>query len=257
LFERLFGEGSRQQRAANLALRQKQQRSILDFVRDASGDLQGKLSKRDEQKLDEYLTGVREIEQRIQAVEHANASRPQPDLDAPSGIPESFSEHMRMMYDMLHLAFQTDSTRIATLMLAHDGDDHDFKEIGIPDGHHTISHHKNDAGLIEKVTQIDVWYAKQFAYFLEKMENTKDIDGHSMLHNSMIVYGGGNADGNRHTHVNLPVILAGGGGGKLNPGRYTQYESKPVSNLFLSMMDAMGVQGVERFGNSTGRLANV
>jgi hypothetical protein len=254
LFERLFGEGSREQRAANLALRQKQQRSILDFVMDASGDLQGKLSKRDEQKLDEYLTGVREIEQRIQAVEHANASRPQPAVDAPSGIPESFSEHMRMMYDMLHLAFQTDSTRIATLMLAHDGDDHDFREIGIPDGHHTISHHKNDPGLIEKVTQIDVWYAQQLAYFLQKMENTKDIDGNSMLHNSMIVYGGGNADGNRHTHVNLPVILAGAGGGKLNPGRYNQYNSEPITNLYLSMMDAMGVQSVERFGNSTGRL---
>ena len=257
LFERLFGEGSPKDRAANLALRQKQQSSILDFVQNASADLQKQLSGRDQDKLDEYLTGVREIEQRIQGVEQANANRPQPDMDAPAGIPESFTEHQRLMYDMLHLAFLTDSTRVATLMLAHDGDDRDFREIGIPDGHHTISHHGNKPDLVEKVTQIDVWYATQLAYFLDKMEKTKDIDGNSLLHNSMIVYGGGNADGNRHTHVNLPVILAGGGGGTLTPGRYIQNDPTPLSNLFLSMMDRMGLKGVDSFGDSTGRLTNI
>jgi hypothetical protein len=257
LFERLFGAGPRDQRAHNLALRQQQQHSILDFVQDDTDALQRELSGRDQEKLDEYLTGLREIEQRITNAEKNRAHIAQPDADSPEGIPDSFTEYVRLMYDMLLLTFQTDSTRVATLMLSGDGNDRPFKEIGIPEGHHTLSHHGNKPDMVEKVTKIDVWYATQFAYFLEKMEKTKDVDGQSLLHNSMIVYGGGNADGNRHTHVNLPVILAGAGGGTLNTGRYIQHDATPVTNLYLSMMDRMGAKGMTSFGDSTGRLADV
>jgi hypothetical protein len=257
LFERLFGAGPRESRAQNLIMRQQQQHSILDFVMGDSKALQQELSGRDQEKLDEYLTGVREIEQRITNAEQHRASMPQPNADAPAGIPDSFTEYVRIMFDMLHLSFQTDCTRMATLMLSGDGNNRDFKEIGIPEGHHSLSHHGNKPEIVEKVTQIDVWYATQLAYFLEKMENTKDVDGNSLLHNSQILYGGGNADGNRHTHDNLPVILAGAAGGTLSAGRYIRHDDKPITNLYLSMMDRVGVKDVERFGDSTGRLADV
>jgi hypothetical protein len=161
------------------------------------------------------------------------------------------------MYDVMVLAFQTDSTRIATLLLAHDGSDRSFPEIGVPEGHHELSHHFDNAEKIRKVSDIDLWYAKQFSKFLQKLQQTKDVDGNSLLHNSMILYGGGNADGNRHTHSNLPLILAGAGGGTLTPGRFKKCGSQPTTNLFLSMADRMGVKGLERFGDSSGRLADI
>jgi len=161
------------------------------------------------------------------------------------------------MFDMLALAFQTDSTRVATLLLAHDGSNRSFAEIGIPEGHHDLSHHFDNTEKIQKVAEIDLWYVQQFAKFLQKLQDTKDVDGNSLLHNSMIIYGGGNADGNRHTHTNLPLILAGAGGGSLTTGRFKKFASKPTTNLFLSMADRMGIQGLERFGDSTGRLADV
>ncbi len=257
LFERLFGAGARSERQQNLLVRQQQQRSILDFVLDDSRDLQREISGRDRQKLDEYFASVRDIEQRIQRAEQSRAGRPQPDADAPAGIPASTTEYVRLMYDMLHLAFQTDSTRVATFMVAGDGSDRTYPELGIADGHHSLSHHNNNAEKVEKVTQIDVWYATQLAYFLEKMAATKDLDGKSLLDNSQIVYGSGNSDGNRHTHTDLPVIFAGGGGGTLTPGRFVQQPAVPITNLYLSMMDRIGVKNIERFGDSTGRLANV
>jgi hypothetical protein len=155
------------------------------------------------------------------------------------------------------LAFQTDSTRVATMLLAHDGSNRSFAEIGIPEGHHDLSHHDGNEEKIKKISDIDLWYVKQLAGFLGKLRDTKDVDGKSLLDNSMIVYGGGNADGNRHTHVNLPVILAGGGGGTLTPGRFVKNESTPLTNLYLSMADRMGVKNLERFGDSTGRLKDV
>jgi hypothetical protein len=158
---------------------------------------------------------------------------------------------------MLLLAFQTDSTRVATFLLAHDGSNRPFGEIGIFEGHHDLSHHQNRSEWIEKIAQIDRFYVQQFARFLQKMDQTKDSDGNSLLHNSMILYGSGNADGNRHTHTNLPIILAGKGGGTLTPGRFVKHGSKPATNLFLSMADRMGVQKLERFGDSSGRLGNV
>jgi hypothetical protein len=252
VFERLFGTGSRDERINNLKRRQEEQHSILDFAMADAGNIQKKMSGRDRQKLDQYLTSVREIEQRIERAEKMPVVNP--DADAPAGIPADFGGHIQLMFDMLLLAFQTDSTRVATLMIAAEGSNRTFSEIGIAEGHHNLTHHHNDPDMIAKVKEIDLWYAKQLASFLDKMEQTKDVDGQSLLHNSMIVYGSGNADGNLHTHTNLPILLAGNGGGTLQPGRYVKTDSTPLTNLFLSMADRMGVQGLERHGDSTGRL---
>jgi len=255
VFERLFGSGSREERITNLKRRQQEQHSILDFVMDDADAIQKKMSGRDKQKLDQYLTSVREIEQRIERAENMQVNNPE--ADAPPGIPAEFGSHIQLMFDMLLLAFQTDSTRVATMLIAAEGSNRTFTEIGIAEGHHNLTHHHNDSDMISKVKQIDLWYAKQLAAFLQKMDQTKDVDGQSLLHNSMIVYGSGNADGNRHTHTNLPILLAGNGGGTLNPGRYTQTDSTPLTNLFLGMADRMGVEGLERHGDSTGRLKTI
>jgi hypothetical protein len=159
------------------------------------------------------------------------------------------------MFDMLHIAFQTDATRIATLLLAREGSNRPFNDIGISSGHHDLSHHKNTPDIMAKVQLIDHWYVKRLAAFLEKMEKTQEADGQSLLHHSTILYGSGNADGNRHTHVNLPVLLAGTGGGAFKPGRYVKAKEQPITNLFLSMADAMGGERIESHGDSTGRFA--
>ena len=255
VFERLFGAGAPGERRRHLKQRQEQQRSILDFVLDDARTLQKKLTARDHEKLDEYLTSVRDLERRIGQAERFET--PDPDVQTPAGIPGNFQDHIRIMFDMLLLAFQTDSTRIATFLLANEGSNRAFPEIGIPEGHHYLSHHRQQADMMDKVAEIDLWYTQQLAYFLEKMEQTKDVDGRSLLHNSMIVYGCGNADGNRHTHSNLPVILAGAAGGALKTGRYNKLPSMPMSNLLLSMVDQLGVTGVERLGDSTGRASGI
>ena len=259
LFERMFGAGTPQERAKNLAIRQQQKRSILDFIQSDMRSLTREVTGRDRDKIDEYFTGVRDIEQRIQAAEKARAGRSQPNVDSPdAGIPASYKDYVRLMFDMLHLGFQTDSTRVATFMISGDGNNRDFAEIGINDGHHNLSHHGNRADWIQKVAQIDHFYVSQLAYFLEKMDATKDLDGNSLLHNSQIVYGSGNSDGNRHSHTNLPVVLAGHAGGTLQPGRYTKFSDLPVTDLYLSMFDRIGgAQRLERFGDSTGRLGNI
>ena len=256
MFERLFGEGSVGERKKNIAMRQAQQRSILDFVMEDARTLQRQLGSRDVAKLDEYLTSVRDIEKRIERAEKFK-DVPDPGVETPAGIPASFEEHMQIMYSMMLLAFQTDSTRIATFLLAGDGNNRSYADIGIPEGHHHLSHHQNNKEMVEKVGEIDHWYMKQFAWFLNKMEETKDVDGNSLLHNSMIVYGCGNSDGNSHTHHNLPVVLAGNGGGSLETGRYVKAGGQPMSNLFLTMADRMGVKSLERFGDSTKALTIV
>ncbi len=180
-----------------------------------------------------------------------------PGGDTPPGIPAEYGEYVGVMFDLMALAFQTDSTRIATLCLAHDGDNRSFGEIGIFEGHHDLSHHEGKPERIKKVAEIDRWYVAQFAKFLQRMNELKDVDGKSLLYNSMIVYGGGNADGNAHTHTNLPIVLAGAGGGTLKTGRYVKHQSKPMCNLYLSMADRMGLRELPRFGDSTGQLSNV
>jgi BMFP domain-containing protein YqiC len=256
VFERLFGAGAPGERAENLKRRRQEQRSILDLVLQDAQDMQRRLNANDRDKLDQYLTGVRDLEIRIQNAEKIG-DPPDPMAETPLGMPSDYITHIQLMYDIMVLAFQTDSTRIVTLLLAHDGSNRPFPDIGVSEGHHDLSHHFNNEEKIKKVSDIDLWYTKQFARFLEKLEATKDVDGKSLLHNSMILYGGGNADGNRHTHVNLPIVLAGAGGGVLTPGRYIKHGSKPTSNLFLSMADRMGVTGLQRFGDSSGRLGNV
>ena len=256
LFERLFGAGAPGERAKGLALRQQQQRSILDFVLDDARSLQGKMAARDKDKLDEYLTSVREIEKRIEKSEHFGAA-PDPSSPTPAGIPTNYGDYIGVMFDMMLLAFQTDSTRIASFLLANEGSNRAFPEIDIAEGHHFLTHHQGKSEMIDKVAEIDLYYMRHLAKFLEKMEATKDTDGQSLLHNSMIVYGSGNSDANRHTHVNLPVLLAGGGGGTLKPGRYVKSGGVPMSNLLLSMADRMGAQGIERHGDSTGRFDSI
>jgi hypothetical protein len=253
LFERVFGGGNHGERIESLKRRQQEQRSILDFVLDEANSLQRGLTYRDKQKLDEYLVSVREIEQRIQKAERFGKPI-DPSMPTPDGIPSGFEEYVQIMFDMMVVAFQTDSTRIATFLLANEGSNRPFPEIGIAEGHHSLTHHMNKQELMDKVAQIDFWYVKQLAKFLEKMEQTTDIDGKSLLHNSMIIYGSGNADGNRHTHTNLPVVLAGTGGGTLTPGRLAKFGSVPMCNMFLSLADRMGARGIERLGDSTGRL---
>jgi len=250
-FERLFGDGPRNERVANLKRRENEQHSILDFVMDDAKSLNSQLDGRDRQKLDQYLTSVREIEQRIAISKTMKVANP--DIDAPEGVPASYQEHVALMFDMLHLAFQTDSTRIATLLLAREGSNRPFNDIGLSSGHHDLSHHKNTPEIIEKVKLIDRWYVQRLAAFLEKMDKTQDVDGKSLLHNSMILYGSGNADGNRHTHSNLPVVVAGAGGGAFKPGQFIMARQQPLSNLFLSMADAMGGELIESHGDSTGR----
>ena len=255
-FERLFGSGAPGERKANLERRRQERRSILDFALEDARSMQRRLGSEDKEKLDQYLGGVREIETRIRKAEQLGDGR-DPGIDTPAGVPTDYAEYVQLMFDMLVLAFQTDSTRVATMMLAHDGSNRSFDLIGISEGHHDLSHHQNRKDWMDKVAEIDLWYVRQFAKFLEKLNATKDIDGKSLLHNSMIVYGSGNADANRHTHDNLPVVLAGAGGGTLTPGRYVKHGSKPLTNLFLTMADRLGLSDVERFGDSAGRLANV
>lgn len=255
-FERLFGAGAHGERAANAKRRMMDRRSVLDFVMADAKSMQHRLSSGDREKLDQYLTGIRDVEARIQRAETFGPNI-DPDLATPAGIPAQHAEYVELMYDLILLAFKTDTTRVATFVLGHDGDNRSFSEIGITEGHHDLSHHQNHADRIEKVAQIDRWYAEQFSKFLAKMESTIDVDGNSLLHNSRILYGSGNADGNRHTHENLPIVLAGGGGGSLRGGRYLRYENTPLSNLFLNLADGAGVRNLDRFGDSTGRLANM
>jgi hypothetical protein len=252
VFERLFGGGTSAAQKKNYAFRRQQQHSLLDFVMEDTAALQRKLGKADQSKLDEYLNSVREVERRIEHAEQFD-STPPPDVAEPEGIPEDYGDHMDLMYEMLALAFQTDSTRIATLLLAHDGSNRSFAQIGVPEGHHYLSHQLKEEEKREKVAKIDRYYMAAFARFLKKLKETQDVDGQSILHNSMIVYGGGICDGNKHNHDNLPVILAGHGGGRLDAGRYHNAGSVPMSNMYLGLLDRMGIEGVDSFGDSNGR----
>jgi len=254
VFERLFGTGRRKaDRRRNLERRRAEQRSLLDYVLEDAHSLQRELGRRDRHKLDEYLTGVREVEKRIEKAERFPV--PDPGVEAPTTIPSRKADYLRLMYDMLILAFQTDSTRVATLLQAHDGDNRAYNEIGISEGHHTLSHHQNRPEKLAKISRIDLWYMEQLRYFLTRMRETEDIDGKSLLHNSMIVYGGGISNGQAHSHEDLPVILAGHGGGRLRPGRHLAPSSDvPMANLYLSLFDILGLPHQERFGDSTGRL---
>jgi hypothetical protein len=256
VFERLFGSGKGEERQRSLAMRQAQQKSILDFVHADAEALARQLGRNDQHKLDEYLTGVREIEQRIAQSERFGPL-PDPGVDAPAEeIPGQYEAHIRLMLDMLVLAFRTDSTRISTFLLAHDGSNRSFREIGVSDGHHSISHHQNDPDKLDRIGRIDHFYIRQLAYFLERMRDTREADGTSLLDNSMLVYGSGLSDGNRHNHSDLPVILAGKAGGAYHPGRHVKLGDTAMTNLYVRMLQTMGVK-TDRFGDSTGILRDV
>jgi hypothetical protein len=255
VFERLFGTGSGEARARAFATREEKQRSILDFVLEEAHAMDHKLGRNDRNKLDEYLTGVREIEQRIQA--SSRFGPPQdPGVEAPeSGIPDHYEAHVRLLMDMQILAFQTDSTRIATLALANDGSNRSFADIGVADGHHNLSHHQSDAEKIAKIEKIDLFYMNQFAYYLERMKAVKEADGRSLLDHSMVVYCSGLSDGNQHRHDDLPVILAGKAGGAFQTGRHHVLPPHtPMANLYVRMLQQMGVKA-DSFGDSNGSLS--
>jgi len=255
VFERLFGAGAANQRQQNFNQRMAERRSVLDFVLDETQSLSKQLGRNDIQKLDEYLTGVRQIEQRIEKAE-VFGDLPDIEMESPAGIPREYAEHIRLMFDMMVMAFQTDSTRISSFMLAHDGSNRNFNEVGVSQGHHSLSHHGNKDSNLDKLAKIDKFYMEQFAYFLKRLKQAKDVSGRSVLENSMIVYGSGLCDGNRHQHYNLPIIMAGHGGGTIKPGRHVELNHRdktPMANLFVSMMQRMGISDPD-FGDSNGSL---
>ena len=254
VFERVFSSGVQGETAENRALRERYQKSILDFVMDDASRLQASLGYTDRHKLDEYLTAIRDMEQRIEGAERFAATMP--DYKKPTGIPHDFDAHARLMFDLMALAFQTDTTRVSTFVLAHDGSDRSYPAIGVHEGHHTLSHHDNDATKKQKIARINRFHVTQFAYFLEKLKSIREGDG-SLLDNCMIVYGAGISDGNAHNHNNLPIVLAGRGGGTIQTGRHLRLEKEtPLNNLYLSMLDRMGAPA-EKVGDSTGKLVEL
>jgi hypothetical protein len=178
---------------------------------------------------------------------------PTPDYPSPGGVPREYEQHLRVMFDLLALAFQTDTTRISTFMIAHDGSNRSYPFAGVPDGHHDISHHGGSAEKKAKLAKINRFHMAQFAYFLERLKSVREGGG-TLLDNCMIVYGSGIADGNAHSHHDLPVLLAGRGGGALATGRHVRFpQDTPMTNLYLAMLERMGV-AAERLGDSTGAL---
>lgn len=256
LFERLFGDGETTDPAARAA-QAREDRSILDFVREDANRLGMKLGTGDRRKLGEYLESIREIEKRIQKSEQQDPNaRAIPTIDRPSGIPPTFEEHIQLMFDLVTVAFQADLTRIVTFMIGREGGNRTYRSIGVPDAHHGLSHHFNDPAKIDRLQKIDEHHVEMFSYFLGKLKAAKDVDG-SLLDNSMVMYGSSISDGNRHQHDDLPTVLAGRGAGKIHGGRHIKYKKgTPMTNLFLTMLDTAGVRP-ERIGDSTGKVEHL
>ncbi len=252
VFERLFGTADLSLSPEVRARRADYRKSILDLVQSDTKKLVANLGASDKRKIDEYLYAIREIEQRIAAAEKDNREIT-PGIEKPAGIPITFVEYSKLMCDLQLIAFQTDLTRISTLMFAREGSMRVYPEIGISDPHHPLTHHRNNAEWIEKVAQINVFHVKLFAEYLQKLKNTKDGDG-NLLDHSMIVYGAGISDGNKHNHEDLPILLAGRGDGSLKPGQHILYKGgKPITNLYLSLLECLGAKP-EKIGDSTGKL---
>src|ERR1019366_8401337 len=251
LFERMFGNGVVLSPEARVR-EAKYRRSILDFVTEDTKKLESGLGPTDRRKLDEYLSSIREVERQLEKAEQDNAQI-DPHMEKPYGVPADFAEHFKLMTDMMTIAFQADLTRVMTFLVTHEGTSRAYREIGIPDGHHPLTHHRNQPDLMEKVGRINCYHMLQFAAWVEKLKSIKEGDG-TLLDNCMIVYGAGLSDGNRHLHEDLPTLIAGRGGSHFKSGRRIVYRKEtPMCNLYLAMMDRMGVH-VEHFGDSTGRL---
>jgi hypothetical protein len=252
VFERLFGDGQTTDPAARLA-RMKEDNSILDFMMEDVSRMKSGLGARDKGKLSEYLDAIRDIERRIQLAEAQNGKFKMPVMDKPSGIPDDFDEHAKLMIDLQVIAFQADLTRIGTFMIAREGSNRSYKQVNVPDGHHSVTHHQNDPEKISKTTKINEVHVKTFAYFVEKMKSTPDGDG-SLLDHSMMLYGSSINDGNRHTHDDLPLVLVGGANGQIKGGRHLAYPNEtPMNNLLIGMLDKAGVK-TEKFGDATGEI---
>ena len=270
VFERLFGKSHLKYDKKATAQRLRHTQSILDFVMEDANNLMKRLGKNDREKIDEYFVAVRELEKRIEITENKNKYALIGKL--PEESPESYREHLRILFDMMALAFQSDSTRISTFLLAHDGSNRSFHEVGVPEGHHSLSHHRDNLLKKRKLTQIDRFYVEQFSYFLNKLHHLKEGDGSPLLDHCMLLYGGGISDGNRHRHVDLPVILAGGKAHGLQTGRHCDFSSGrydnenseftkdgvgvPMTNLHLGLLEKMGVNA-SQIGDSTGKIANI
>ena len=250
VFEQLFGDSGSTDAATRLD-RIRKDRSILDSVSDKIGALQRGLGPADQVRVNEYLEAVRDVERRIRMAE-AQSDRELPEVVQPAGIPATYGEHANLMSDLLLLAYQTDLTRVGTYMMAREISGRTYPEIGVPDSHHPTSHHRDDPTLYEKIAKINEYHLSLFAYFLEKARATPDGDG-NLLDNMMVLYGAGMSDSNRHDNKGLPLVLVGGGGGKLHAGGHLRYEDTSISNLHLTVLDKMGVR-VDRMSDATGRL---
>ncbi len=251
-FERLFGDDDFNSTPEQRARRRMQRRSILDVVNGRTQSLTRELGSQDRRKIDEYLTGIRELERRIEMAEKGQRKFT-PDMEKPAGIPAEFADYVKMMFDLQVLAFQADLTRVSTLVIGREGSVRTYGEIGVRDPHHPLSHHRNLPENIDKLTKINTFHVSLFAHFLDKMKNTKDGDG-SLLDHSMIIYGSAICDGNSHSHADLPVVLAGRGGGQLTPGRHlAAAKGTPMTNLYVSLLERLQMP-VEQFGDSNGKL---
>ena len=251
VFERLFAHAKNGEYDPARAKRDRYRKSILDFVADDASQLNRRLGGSDRRKVDEYLTAVREIERRLERVDaRADVA---PDYESPKGIPDDYREHIRLMGDMMVLAFRADLTRVATFMFANETSGKSYPFLGVPEGHHDLSHHGNDPAKHAKIKLINTFHIEQFAYVIGKLKESREGEA-SILDRSMIVYGSGIGDGNRHNHDDLPVLLAGKGGGTIRSGRHVKYASRtPLNNLYASMLDRMGA-GTPSLGDSTGLL---
>lgn len=261
IFDRMFGTGDESLSADEAARRRSEQGSILDAVQEEANGLQRKLGTHDRQKLDEYLTSVREIERRVQFSDKAakiDAKALGLNLTPPTSKPADMGEHIRLMGDMMVLAFQTDQTRIATFMFANEGSNRSYNPIGILEGHHELSHHGGSEEKLTKIQKINQYHVEQLAYVLGKMQSVKEANG-SLLDNTMLVYGGGISDGDRHNHNDLPILVAGGKG-MFQTGRHVIYPDKtPLTNLFMTAFDRMGLptEKIGTIGDSDGKLTQL
>jgi hypothetical protein len=251
VFERLFGDSRSTDTSVRLE-RVRKQKSILDSVTDATARLIQTVGPEDRARLSEYLDGMRDVERRIQLAEQ-QSDREIPSLERPTGIPAEFAVHVKLMFDLQVLAFQTDMTRMITFMMGPEQSNRTYTQIGVPDVHHSISHHQGDPTKLEKIGKIDLYHTQLLTYYLEKLKSVPDGDG-SLFDNMTIMYAGSMSEGNDHLLQNLPVVLLGGGSGKLKGGRHLTYSSDtPISNLYLAMLDKLDIP-VENFGDSTGKL---
>jgi len=248
VFARLFGDGGTADPRERLT-RIRRDRSILDSVMGDVSRLLTGVGPSDHAKLDEYLDSVRDVERRIQRASE-QASREMPAVEQPFGIPDTYTEHVKLMFDLQVLAYQSDMTRVITFMMGREQSYRAYPELGIPDPHHPLTHHQGDTSKIAKVLQINKFHANMFAYFLEKLRATRDGDG-SLLDQMVMVYGGGISDGNKHEYDDLPTLLVGGGAGQIKGGRHLRYPDRtPITNLYLTMLTMINIP-VEKLGDST------